>query len=1182
MTTYIRNGKWWQIGIVLAATTGAFFDCNSAVAQIVPDSTLNTEVTRDVDIKGLQSDRIDGGTTRGANLFHSFQEFNVREGRGAYFSNPAGVENIFSRVTGNNSSNISGTLGVLGSANLFLLNPNGIIFGPNAKLDVGGSFLASTANSLDFGDGQKFSATNPNAAPLLTVKVPFGVQFNQAQPSPIVNSANLSVGTGQNLTLLGGTVVSTGQLSAPGGQVAVAAVPGESVVNLNSSGQLLNIETSSSGASGTSSLWELLTSVDEKSYSGLTVKSDGQVELTGSGLSVVDGDVVAKNVSAQTATLTANHNLTLVESQVNTTGDLNLLAGDTVRVRDSVANPFVAQAGDNLTIQGNKGIDILALNHSQTPFVSGGNLSLISDGNISGDAHFSSGGNFSILNLSGSGGNFVSLYDPIIISDGDVTIGNYTGASLKIEAVGNITTGAITINSPDTSAAIDVNDPDYQTLTSGRALILRAGNDTLSGSVQEPDPLDGASSVNYSSSPSSAGNLTINGDIISDFGGPLTVILEANGSIGSISTRDINSTVFFGQGGNISITANGDINTGSLTSFIDSNGQGNAGYIQVTSNTGNITIGGRINSESSNGVAGNVTLTADRDIRTGDITASSNSSSGNSRNFSTITLNSSTGSVFLDGVTLSTTNTGSDYAGDIFINGRDIQIINNSNIESEGAGGRVFIGINRDLTTVSADNVTIRNSSVNVLRNVNSELDPAPIGIKINSNGNIQIETSSLTADTNSQEPPGSISLIAEGSIDIKNGSTISIRVLQDTKETQQKIDFTPTITIKGSSVNITDSTESNSSTQISATTNSSLGSAGDVIVNARSVRVSGNGKSQRFPTGIFAQAQNGGTVAGNITIRTNDLRIENGAQVSVRSPNGQAGDIIIFANNIRLNNGQILATTGQLSDTPTEGANIILRGNNEDGKQLQNDINELASQLNKGELRGENVPGSRLNYLILENDSLIQANANNSANGGNIVIKTRLLLAAPPTGSRGNDISANANSTGNGGLIVINSRPLGIYNIEFRNISSDEAERNKFNDITASSPTGSDGIVSIAQPDVDPKRGIIQLPENLGDSSKLIAQSCPVGVSQAASRFVITGRGGLPPNPSSALSGDAFAGNASSSPNNSFEQTNSTGSTPVEAQGVTIGPRGEIILTANPSKLSSYNSWQRFTGCNE
>ncbi|MHC5718434.1 MAG: filamentous hemagglutinin N-terminal domain-containing protein, partial [Nostoc sp.] len=373
--------KLWQIGITLVATSGVIFSENSAIAQIVPDRTLGAEnsvVTPNVDIKGVPSDRIDGGAIRGSGLFHSFQEFSIREGRGAYFSNPSGVENIFSRVTGSSASNIYGKLGVLGNANLFLLNPNGIIFGPNAKLDIGGSFFGSTANSLNFGDGKLFSATNPNAPPLLTMKVPLGVQFGK-QPSAIVNSGNLSVGKGQNLTLTGGTVASTGQLSAPEGQVAVAAVPSESVVNISPSAQLLNIQTPSLTAgegSPSMSLAELLANVDEKARPGLTVNSNGQVELARSGLPVVDGDVVARNVTAKTATLTANHNLTLVESQLGTTGDLNLLAGNTVRVRDSVANPFVAQAGGKLLVQGRQGVDIFALNNSSSGLVSGGDMVL--------------------------------------------------------------------------------------------------------------------------------------------------------------------------------------------------------------------------------------------------------------------------------------------------------------------------------------------------------------------------------------------------------------------------------------------------------------------------------------------------------------------------------------------------------------------------------------------------------------------------------------------------------------------------------------------------------------------------------------------------------------------------------------------------------------------------------------
>ncbi|MFW5766152.1 MAG: filamentous hemagglutinin N-terminal domain-containing protein, partial [Coleofasciculus sp.] len=131
------------------------------VAQVIPDDTLGAEssvVTPDV-IREILSDRIDGGATRGANLFHSFLEFNIGEGRGVYFANPDGIENILSRVTGDNVSTILGRLGVLGEANLFLLNPNGILFGANASLDIEGSFLGTTANSFTFPDGSEFSAT---------------------------------------------------------------------------------------------------------------------------------------------------------------------------------------------------------------------------------------------------------------------------------------------------------------------------------------------------------------------------------------------------------------------------------------------------------------------------------------------------------------------------------------------------------------------------------------------------------------------------------------------------------------------------------------------------------------------------------------------------------------------------------------------------------------------------------------------------------------------------------------------------------------------------------------------------------------------------------------------------------------------------------------------------------------
>jgi filamentous hemagglutinin family protein len=197
---------------------------NSApiLAQITPDGTLGNEpsvVTPQTNIRGLPGVLIRGGAARGRNLFQSFQDFNVGDGQRVYFANPAGVEAILSRVTGSNPSRILGTLGVDGAANLFFLNPNGILFGSNARLDIAGSFVASTADRLTFDNGLTFSAKNPDAPPLLTVtlhpNLPYGTNYQAA----ISNAGNLAVGIGQTLSLQGTAVTSSGGLTAPAGTV---------------------------------------------------------------------------------------------------------------------------------------------------------------------------------------------------------------------------------------------------------------------------------------------------------------------------------------------------------------------------------------------------------------------------------------------------------------------------------------------------------------------------------------------------------------------------------------------------------------------------------------------------------------------------------------------------------------------------------------------------------------------------------------------------------------------------------------------------------------------------------------------------------------------------------------------------------------------------------------------------
>jgi len=196
----------------------------AAGAQLIPDASLGIEnsiVTPNALINGSDATRIDGGAQRGANLFHSFQQFNVNPGQRVYFANPLGIDTILSRVTGSNLSTIDGLLGVEGAADLFLLNPNGILFGDNARLDLDGSFFLSTANSLPLTDGQGFHATPSGGGDLLSVSVPLGVQAWSSPQGNIAVQGSLALTAGQTLTLFGDTVTSNGSLQVPGGTVQV-------------------------------------------------------------------------------------------------------------------------------------------------------------------------------------------------------------------------------------------------------------------------------------------------------------------------------------------------------------------------------------------------------------------------------------------------------------------------------------------------------------------------------------------------------------------------------------------------------------------------------------------------------------------------------------------------------------------------------------------------------------------------------------------------------------------------------------------------------------------------------------------------------------------------------------------------------------------------------------------------
>ncbi|MBV6626081.1 MAG: filamentous hemagglutinin N-terminal domain-containing protein [Rivularia sp. (in: Bacteria)] len=217
-----------------------------AASQVSRDGSLNTNVITNDQLNF----NINDGNRVGNNLFHSFQEFSVPSGGSAVFNNPADVVNIINRVTGGNVSNINGLIRATGNANLFLINPSGIVFGEDAKLDIGGSFFGSTADSINFADGTVFSALDTQQEPLLTISTPLGLQYGQNPgsitvkgtgsnliPSPIAlvddRNVGLQVRKGKTLALVGGNViVEGGNLTAGGGRIEVGSVASNSNVSL--------------------------------------------------------------------------------------------------------------------------------------------------------------------------------------------------------------------------------------------------------------------------------------------------------------------------------------------------------------------------------------------------------------------------------------------------------------------------------------------------------------------------------------------------------------------------------------------------------------------------------------------------------------------------------------------------------------------------------------------------------------------------------------------------------------------------------------------------------------------------------------------------------------------------------------------------------------------------------------
>jgi filamentous hemagglutinin family protein len=302
---------------------------NPASAQVTSDGTLNTQVT-----ENGNTAEISGGETRGDNLFHSFQNFSVKTGNEAFFNNADIISNIFSRVTGGNISDIDGAIRANGSANLFLINPAGIIFGEGASLNIGGSFYGSSASSILFEDGE-FSAVDLENPPLLTVNAPIGLGFRD-NPGDIVNrsiaqnpngetnvndgNVGLQVPNGETLAIAGGNVLlDDGNLTAKGGQIEIGSVLGEGKIGLlkTNIGFILDYDS-------------------VNSFGDITLKDTAVVDVTASG----GGDIVinARNINIENNSSlnagilsdVASDSSRFPDGQAGTSKDDNLQAGNII------------------------------------------------------------------------------------------------------------------------------------------------------------------------------------------------------------------------------------------------------------------------------------------------------------------------------------------------------------------------------------------------------------------------------------------------------------------------------------------------------------------------------------------------------------------------------------------------------------------------------------------------------------------------------------------------------------------------------------------------------------------------------------------------------------------------------------------------------------------------------------
>jgi filamentous hemagglutinin family protein len=675
---------------ICCAIVGAIgFLENEAFAQsvIVPDGTLGGErsVVTPLDATlNLPIDSITQGAQRGQNLFHSFKDFNVAPGRGAYFFVPdTEVRNILTRVTGTIRSDIFGTIGTfrpsdsvlrVPDVNVFLINPNGVVFGKTANLDIGGSLLVTTANAVQLGANGLFSASQPIESNLLSVN-PSTFLFNAiGQQAEIVNQAPLQLSPGQSIILLGGNIrLDQGSIQTLGGRVEIGGLTTQGRVELSNQSSLsLNFLEQPSNAdidlnqativlsgpgSGIVKIQGRLVTLNK----GSQITSIAQDEVTGADIFIQANQLhlnEASAIGAITVGSGAGGNLTIDVKRLNLQ-DASTLTTATI-VGQGKAGDLNLRASESIQLSSNSAISSLAIGNRQFETTgSGGDVTIVTKNLKVDEAGITSNAFLG----EGRGGNLtVEASDSVDLINGSLSVNSYgtgSGGDLLIKT-GNLTLqdsslvltssfnpkGVLQSNlqSPLLSNTVFQNfiqsvligiDPNLLgNVNSGNITIM--ATDTIKIEGKRNGKEDAVSLLSTRTSGfGKAGDLTIQtrrllinpggwistdaGERSTGKGGNLTInaseSIEIRGNLEGNNSALLSSlTEGSGDSGNISINAKSLILSGGGKIASESRSQGNAGEIRINLQDSFNSSASDISSVSLKSSGGLIDITA-RDIR---------------------------------------------------------------------------------------------------------------------------------------------------------------------------------------------------------------------------------------------------------------------------------------------------------------------------------------------------------------------------------------------------------------------------------------------------------------------------------------------------------------------------------------------------------------------------------------